>query len=127
MKRFVVSLFAAAAGMEDDTLATGSAGTIGSSAAPASSGGGVMGGVRSTVGCVVNSAGSTAGEVVNSTTAAGGAVSDSLSANSKGVVRLPGLSLSSQASTSANASVISSQGNNVQLDSGTEMILRVNQ
>ena len=118
---------AGAAGMEDDTMASGG-GTMGSSAAPASGGGGgVLGGARSTAGGVVNTAGSTVGGAVNSRGAAGGAVSSSLSASSQGVVGLPGLSLSSQTSTSANASVISSQGSNVHLDGGTEMILRVNQ
>jgi hypothetical protein len=112
---------------EEDTVASGGAETIGSSAGPASGGGGVLGGVRSTAGGVVNTAGSTVGGAVNSAGAAGGAVSGSLSASSQGVVGLPGLSLSSQTSTSANASVISSQGSNVHLDSGTEVILRVNQ
>jgi hypothetical protein len=113
-----------AAAMEDDTMATGSAGAMGSSGAAAS--GGLLGGVRSTAGGVVNSAGSTAGAAVNSAGTAGGIASGSLSASSQGVIGLPGLSLSTQTSTSANASVISSQGNNVHLDSGTEMILRVN-
>jgi hypothetical protein len=117
---------AGAAGMDDDTMASGG-GALGSSAAPASGGGGVLGGVRSTAGGVVNTAGSTVGGAVNSGGAAGGAVSGSLSASSQGVVGLPGLSLSSQTSTSANASVISSQGSDVHLDSGTELILRVNQ
>jgi hypothetical protein len=117
---------ASVAAMEADTMASG-AGSMGSSTAPASGGGGVLGGVRSTAGGVVNTAGSTAGGVVSSAGAAGGAVSGSLSANSQGVVGLPGLSLSSQTTSSANASVISSQGSNVHLDGGTEMILRVNQ
>jgi hypothetical protein len=40
---------------------------------------------------------------------------------------MPGLSLATQTATSGNASVITAQGRNVHLDSGTEMILRVNQ
>lgn len=118
---------ASAAAVTDDTMATGSAGAMGSPGARASGGGGVLGGVRSTAGTVVDTAGSTAGAVANTGGAAGGAVSGPLSANSHGVVGLPGLSLATQTSTSANASVISSQGSNVHLDSGTEMILRVNQ
>jgi hypothetical protein len=118
---------ASATGMEEDTMATGGAGTMGSSGARASGGGGMLGGVASTAGTVVNTAGSTAGAAANTAGAAGGAVSGSLSESSHGVVGLPGLSLSTQTSTSANASVISSQGSNVHLDSGTEMILRVNQ
>jgi hypothetical protein len=119
---------ASAAAMTDDTMATGSTGTMGSSGARASGGGGgMLGGVKSTAGTVVNTAGSTAGVTANTAGAAGGAVSGPLSTSSEGVVGLPGLSLSSPISTSANASVISSQGSNVHLDSGTEMILRVNQ
>jgi type IV secretory pathway VirB10-like protein len=57
----------------------------------------------------------------------GAAVNPSFSANSQGVVGLPGISLSSQTTTFATASVISSQDKNVHLDSGTEMILRVNE
>lgn len=118
---------ASAAAMADDTMATGSDGAMGSSGARASGGGGVLGGVRSTAGTVVETAGSTAGATANTAGSAGRSVSGTLSANSQGVVGLPGLSLSQQTSTSANASVISSQGSNVHLDSGTEMILRVNQ
>jgi hypothetical protein len=116
----------AVAGTEDDTMAAGSAGAVGSSRA-ATSGGGLLGGVRSAAGGVANTAGSTAGAAVNSAGAAGGAVSGSLSSTSHGVVGMPGMSLSNQTSNSTNASVISSQGSNVHLDSGTEMILQVNQ
>src|SRR5712692_3937186 len=116
-----------AAAMTDDSMTTGGAGAMGSSGARASGGGGMLGGARSTAGTVVNTAGSTAGGVANTAGSAGGAVSGPLSASSQGVVGLPGLSLATQTSTSTNASVISSQGSNVHLDSGTEMILRVNQ
>ena len=113
---------------EDDTMATGSSGTVRSSSPRPAGGAGPLGGVRSTAGGAVDTAGSTAGAAVNSTAgAAGSAVSGSLSATSHGVVGMPGLSLSTQTSTSANASVITAQGTNVHLDSGTEMILRVNQ
>jgi hypothetical protein len=115
-----------AAAMADDTMATGGAGAMGSSGALASGGGGVLGGVRSTAGTVVDTAGSTAGAAVNTAGSAGGAVSGTLSTSSQGVIGLPGLSLSQQPSTSANASVISSPGSNVHLESGMEMILRVN-
>src|SRR5207244_8576068 len=113
------------AAMADDTMATGSGGGVGSSGARPSGGGGVLGGVGSTAGGAVGAVGNTAGAVANTAGSAGGAVSGSLSASSQGVVGLPGLSLATQSSTSANASVISSQGSNVHLDSGTEMILRV--
>ena len=75
----------------------------------------------------MDEAGNTAGVAVNSAGATGGAASGSLSASSQGVIGLPGMSLSTQTSTSTNAFVISSQGSNMHLDSGTEMILRVNQ
>jgi hypothetical protein len=130
-----------AAPMADDATATGSAGAMGSSGARSSGvgGGGTLGGVRSTAGTVADTAGSTAGSAagaaVNTAGAPGGAASGSLSSlsgsslstSSQGVIGLPGLSLSQQTSTATNASVISSQGSNVHLDSGTEMILRVNQ
>jgi hypothetical protein len=119
----------AAAEAEDDTMATGNSGTgtmRSRSPRPAASAG-ALGAVRSTAGGVVDTAGSTAGAVNSTAGAAGGTVSGSLSATSQGVVGMPGLSLSPQTSTSANGSVISSQGSNVHLDSGTEMILRVNQ
>ncbi len=119
---------AAAAAVEDDAMATGSPATTRPSSARPSGGGGVLGGVQSTAGGVVGTADSTAGGVVNSNAGAvGGAVSGSLSTATHGVVGMPGLSLASQNSTSANGSVITSQSSNVHLDSGTEMILRANQ
>jgi hypothetical protein len=119
---------ASMAAMADDSMTTGSAGAMSSSGSSASGGGGgMLGGVRSTTGSVVNTAGQTAGPVVHSAGAASGDVSGSLSATSHGVIGMPGLSLSSETSTSANASVISSQGSSVHLESGTEMILRVSQ
>jgi hypothetical protein len=122
---------AAATDVEDDTMATGSGTMRASGARPSGGGGGALGAVRSTAGGVVETGASTAGSagsVVNSGAGAvGGAASGSLSATSRGVVGMPGLSLSSQNLTSASGSVISSQANDVHLDSGTEMILRVNQ
>ena len=90
-------------------------------------GGGVLSGTRYTKGAVVTTASHTTGAVVNTADHPGAAANGSLSASSQGVVGLPGLSLFSQTTTFATASVVSSQGNNVYLDSGTEMILRVNQ
>jgi hypothetical protein len=124
---------ASAAAMEDDTMAGGSAGAMGSSGGRASGGGGgVLGGVRSTAGGVVNTAGSTAGAATSAAGSAGGAVSGplasgSLTSTSQGVVGLQGLSLASDASNSTKGSVITSSGGNVHLDSGTQMILQVNQ
>ena len=125
---------ASAAAMTDDSMAGGGAGAMGSSGARASGGGGMLGGVRSTAGGVVNTAGSTAGTAANTAAAAGGTAgaaggvaSGSLSSTSQGVVGLQGLSLSSDTSSATHASVLSSTNGNVHLDSGTEMVLRVNQ
>ena len=111
--------------MEDQSVANGTAGAAPSSGGRTSGSGGVVGGVRSTAGGAVDSVGLAAGGVENSAGAAGGAVSGSLNANNRGVVGLPGLTLSTETSTSANASVISSDRGNVHLDSGTEMVLLV--
>jgi hypothetical protein len=90
-------------------------------------GGGRLSGARFATGAVAATASHTNGTVVNTTDHPGAAANGSLSASSQGVVGLPGLSLFSQTTPFATASVVSSQGNNVHLDSGTEMILRVNQ
>ena len=115
----------ASAAAADDTMASG-----GGSPGPSGGhnyGGGGMGGARSAAGGVLNTANSAVGTTAHTTGAAGGAVSGPLSGSSQGVVGLPGLSLSTQTSASTNASVISSRGSNVHLDSGTEIVLQVSQ
>lgn len=77
-----------------------------------------VGQVGSTVGGVANTAGDVAGST--STTATAGT---RLSGNSKGVVGMSGLSLSAGSST--QGSVVASDNKNVRLESGTEMVLRV--
>ena len=104
-------------------------------------GGAVLSGARFSKGAVVTTASHANATVVNTTDHPGAvankaavnttdhppaAATASLSATSQGVVGLPGLSLFSQTTPFATASVVSSQGNNVHLDSGTKMILRVN-
>jgi len=123
---------ASAAALEDDSMTGASGGAMGSSSARPSGGGGMLGGVRSTAGGAVNTAGTTTGTPLNTAGSAGGTVSGSLSSGSlsstsHGVVGLPGLSLSPDTSTSTHASVVSSSGGNVHLNSGTEMVLRVSQ
>lgn len=118
---------ASAAAMEDNSMTSGNAGAMGSPGAHTSGNGGLIGGVASTAGGAVNTAGSAAGGAVHTAGTAGGAVAGSLSSTSQGVVGMPGLSLSTDTATSTHASVISSNGSNVHLDSGTEMVLRVNQ
>jgi hypothetical protein len=117
-----------AAAAADDAMMSGDTSAMGSSGARASGGGGgLLGGARSTTGAVVNTAGSTAGAATNTASSLGAGANGSLSAASQGAVGLPGLSLSADTSTSTHASVISSNGSNVHLDSGTQMILQVNQ
>lgn len=88
---------------------------------------GTLGGVASTTGNVVNTAGSAARGTLNTGNSVGGGVAGGLTSTSRGVVGIPGLTLSSAASSSTNAgSVISSNSGNVHLDSGTRMILIAN-
>jgi hypothetical protein len=97
-----------------------------SAAASASTGAVLRAEARSTRAAMVNTSAYHPGTVVNTTDHPGAALKVPLSANTQGVVGLPGLSLFSQTTTFATASVISSPDKNVHLDSGTEMILRVN-
>ena len=103
----------------------------------AAGGGGLVGGVGSTVnstaGLATNAAG-TAGGAVNSTvntgvgaasSAAGLNTAGQLTSASSGVVGLQGLNLSSAASHSTQGSLITSVDRNVRLESGTQMLLRV--
>ena len=120
---------ATAAQAEDDSLmssgnaaATGSVSGAGSSMTRA--GGGLVGGVRSTTGGLVNTAGSVGGAPVNTATGAGAGASSSLNSNSQGVVGLRGLNLASS-TASSNSGTFTSKNSNVHLDSGTQMILRV--
>ena len=89
-------------------------------------GGAVLSGARYTNGAALTPASRTNGTAATVADHAGAAAHGPLSASSQGVVGLPGLSLFTQTTTFATASVVSSPGNNVHLDSGTEMILRVN-
>jgi hypothetical protein len=139
-----------AAAMDDmDMMASGSgmatgqaqAGPVPGRMAPASAGGGLVGGVGSTVNSTaggatnaVGNVGGAAGGAVNSTVntgvgAAGSAAglnsAGQLTSASSGVIGLKGLNLSSAASNSAQGSVITSAERNVRLDSGTQMLLRV--
>ena len=77
-------------------------------------GGGLLGGVGSTVGAVSP----TGANLGNPATGA-------LSSNASGVIGMPGMALNAAASTNNNASVISSTTQNVHLQSGTQMLLRV--
>jgi hypothetical protein len=118
---------AAAAQAEDDSLiASGNAAASGSVSGAGSgmtrTGGGLVGGVRSTTGSLVNTAGSVGAGTANTVTGAG--ASSSLNSNSRGVVGLRGLNLISSASSS-NSGTFTSQNSNVHLDTGTQLILSV--
>jgi hypothetical protein len=138
----------AAATMDDmDTMASGSGMAMGQAGAgrPARSGGAAAGGLVGGVGSTVNSTagvatnavgnvGGAAGGALNSTVNTGVGVAGSaaglnsagqLTSASSGVVGLQGLNLSSAASNSTQASLITCADRNVRLESGTQMLLRV--
>ncbi|HEV3037382.1 MAG TPA: hypothetical protein VHA33_06315 [Candidatus Angelobacter sp.] len=95
----------------------------GGGASGGSMGSGPVGGLGSTVGRTVgNTAGTVAGTASGTVKGAGGV----LNSSSHGVIGLQGLTLASSASGSAQGSVISSNSQNVKLDSGTQMVLQVN-
>jgi hypothetical protein len=95
------------------------------------------GGATSTVGGVAGSAAGAAngvgttvtntagGAVGNTTNTAGMTTNGQLTAASRGVMGLPGLTLNADANNSTSGSVISNQNKNVKLDSGTQVVLRV--
>ncbi|HKF26117.1 MAG TPA: hypothetical protein VKB24_09080 [Candidatus Acidoferrum sp.] len=97
--------------------------------------GGAVSGAAGTVARTTGSAAGAADSTVNSTTeraagsgrsanASGGLNSSGqLTANSRGVFGLSGLSLSADGSASAQGSVIASSGKSVRLDSGTRLLL----
>jgi hypothetical protein len=81
-------------------------------------GGGLLGGVGSTVGAVTHT---TAG--LGSSLGSASSATGSLSSSASGVAGLPGMALNT--ATATNASVISSATQNVHLQSGTQMLLHV--
>lgn len=117
----------ASADMESDSMMASPATSAGGYAS-----GGLLARTTAPVGAVAGTATNTLG---SSSTAAGGTVhgategmtgSGVLTSSAHGVVGLPGLSLNANASSSAQGSVITSQNQNVHLESGTQMVLRVN-
>ena len=124
---------ASAAAADDSVMMDGNAGgmTRGSGSGAAGSRGGLVGGVGSTAGGVANTTGSVAGSSLHTGNVAGANtgtnVAGGLTSTSQGVVGMPGMTLSSVASSSTAAgSMISSSSSNVRLDSGTRMLLRAN-
>lgn len=119
---------ASAATMGDEAMTGGRAG--GMSSGHAGPAGGTMGGVAHTAGAATGAVTNTTNTVGN---AAGGTLSGAgsaasttrISSNSQGVIGLKGLSLNAEAANSTQGSVISSNSQNVRLDSGTQLVLRV--
>ena len=97
--------------------------------------GGVAGGATSTVGSATGAVGHTVGGAAGGVNSAAGSTVDgvagglnaqgALASNSRGVIGLEGLNLTSATSGDAQGSVISSATHNIKLDSGTQMILEV--
>ena len=134
----------ASASMGDENFGRANNSSLGSdvSASAPRGGGGLLGGSGNAVGGATSAVGSAAGGAANgvdNTAAnvganAGGAINGAtrgatgqLSSQSQGVIGMRGLSLSSAASNSTSGSVITSTGKDVRLDSGTQMLLQVNQ
>lgn len=146
IRALAASANSASAGMNDDSLgASGTSSMGGDMSAPMAApraAGGVLGGAANTVGGVANTAGNTVGGAANGIgntaanigASAGSTVSGTtrgasgqLTSQSQGVIGLKGLSLSSAAENNTSGSVITSTGKDVKLDSGTQMLLQVNQ
>jgi len=145
IRALAASTNSASSSMGDESLGGSGSSSLGgdmSATAPAAhAGGGVLGGAANTVGGAAGTVGSTAGGAVSgvgNTAAnvganAGGAVrgttlgAGQLTSQSQGVIGLNGLSLSSAASNSTSGTLITSTGKDVKLDSGTQMLLQINQ
>jgi hypothetical protein len=140
IKALAASTNNASASMGDETVGGATDSSLGSGvSAPAPRGGGgllagagnAVGGATSTVGGAANGVGNTAANIgTNVNGAASGTTlgtAGQLTSQSQGVIGLRGLSLSSAASNSTSGSVITSTGKDVKLDSGTQMLLQINQ
>ena len=144
IRALAASANSASASMGDDNFGSANNSSIGSDVAASAprTGGGLLGGAGNAVGGTTSAVGNTAGGAVSgvgNTAAgvganAGGTVSGAsrgaagqLSSQSQGVIGLNGLSLNSAASNTTSGSVITSAGKDVKLDSGTQMLLQVNQ
>jgi hypothetical protein len=144
IRALAASANSASANMGDENFGSASNSSLGGDVAASAprAGGGLLGGAGNAVGGATSAVGSTAGGAVNGVgnTAAGvganaggtlnGAsrgAAGQLTSQSQGVIGLNGLSLSSAAANSTSGSVITSAGKDVKLDSGTQMLLQVNQ
>jgi hypothetical protein len=117
----------AGAQAEDESLMTAGAGA--GSMSGAASGAtrterGLVGGVSSTTGALVNTGANVGGSATRTASGLGAGTSSSLSSSSQGVIGLRNLSMATSASNSTSGT-FTSPNSNVHLDSGTQMILRV--
>jgi hypothetical protein len=100
---------------------------------PSGGGGGMVGGVANAAGNTVGAVGQTAGGAVGAAgNAAGGAVQGTanatngvITAGSQGVLNINGLTLDTQNSSVAQGTLLTSEGKNVKLESGTQMVVRI--
>jgi hypothetical protein len=104
------------------------AGNSGARAVGGNAAGGALAGssraVGTTGGTLLNTS-SAVGSVRSGTLEGSSSASGALSSSSHGALGLKGISLDSAANSSTRGSVISSQGQNVHLEAGTQMILEV--
>lgn len=106
-------------------LLGGATGTVGSTAGGAV---GAVGGVTDSATQTVGGVGSTVGAATQGTVGAAGStvgLHGTLNSNSTGVVGLKDLQLSSSSEANAGASVVTSSGKSVKLDSGSQLMLNV--
>lgn len=115
-------------GQADDESLMSSGGAArsmsGTASGAARTGGGLVSGVGSTTGALVNTGTNVGGSAEHTASGLGAGTSSSLSSSSQGVIGIRNLNLASSTSSS-NAATLTSPNSNVHLDSGTQMILRV--
>lgn len=120
------------------THETPAGGGYGAGGATSSSGSGPIGAAGSATGAVANTAGSAVGAIGNTAGSAVGNAADDvtstanvganapvITAQTTGVVGIKGLELNAASQTSASGSVLSGEGKNVKLDSGTRLLVNV--
>jgi hypothetical protein len=121
------SATSAAALADDESLMTSgsAAGSMsGATSGTAHTGEGLVGGVGSTTGGLVNTGTNVGGSAVHTASGLGAGASSSLTSSSQGVIGLRNLNLASSTSNSTSGT-LTSPNSNVHLDSGTQMIFRV--
>jgi len=111
--------------MGNDSMVSQSSGTM---SGATSTGGGLLRGVSSGAGATagtVTNATANLGGAVNSTTSAAGSLDGRLTPTSNGVLGMPGLNLTTDATNSMQGTLFTCKDHNVRLNSGTQMMLKV--